>query len=238
MKEIALSRDKVALVDDEDYDRVLPYRWAAYRSPVKHYETWYAVNVDVGTMHRFILEPQDAQDVDHRDGDGLNNTRENLRVCTHQQNLWNKRKPYRNGRATSHYKGVYYDKVRGQWRAQIRVDGKTKKLGRHETEEAAARAYDAAAAYYFGEFARVNFSDDVTPIPFKESKPKTSKYRGVSLDFTKQGKPRWRVLIYTGESRHHLGWFEDEDAAALAYDLAARRLFGDRAKLNFPDLAA
>lgn len=97
-------------------------------------------------------------DVDHRDHNGLNNTRDNLRVATRSQNHRNRQKLP--GNATSDYKGVSWDKARGRWTAHIKIGGKAKNLGRFEEELTAARVYDAAALRLFGSFALLNLSSD------------------------------------------------------------------------------
>ena len=158
MKEIPLTQGKVALVDDDDFEWLSQFKWYA----VKFGRTFYAVrqaprvNGKQRTiwMHREVLglKPGDPR-VDHRDGDGLNNQRMNLREATHRQNMMNSR-----GRSgSSRFKGVDWDKRAKKWRARISVNGKKKHLGYFIDEEEAARAYDEKAKKIFGEFARVNF---------------------------------------------------------------------------------
>jgi len=94
--------------------------------------------------------------VDHIDGNGLNNTRANLRICTYQQNVCNCKS--RGG--DSKYKGISWDKRSKKWRAKIRYNSKDKHLGVFEDEIEAAREYDREAAKLFGEFAYLNFPED------------------------------------------------------------------------------
>ena len=103
------------------------------------------------------LERQER--VDHINHDKLDNRRGNLRLATHQQNKWNvPKQKHRDGRPTSsQYKGVSLFKRNGRWTASIKVNDKSVRLGYFDTEEDAARAYDAAARQYFGEFAYCNF---------------------------------------------------------------------------------
>lgn len=158
-KQIELTQGKVALVDDEDYEELSRSKWHAYRSR----RTWYArrnIRHENGkrstiTMHLQIVGVASGMQVDRKDGDGLNNSRDNLRLCTSQQNHFN-RKSHRN--TSSQYKGVAWDCTNNRWRAMIMLDGKNRMLGRFLSEEAAALAYDAAARQLFGEFARCNFS--------------------------------------------------------------------------------
>jgi hypothetical protein len=148
-REIPLTQGKVALVDDADYPLVSQFSWQA--APDKH--TWYARNSENARMHHMICPPPVGYLTDHKDGNGLNNTRANLRIATHQQNCANRRLRCD---SQNRYKGIERLSP-NRWRAIIGIDGKTKYLGSYKTDEAAARAYDAAARTYFGEFARVNF---------------------------------------------------------------------------------
>lgn len=115
------------------------------------------------SMHRIILsrilrrELVRAEKVDHIDGNGLNNTRENLRLASHAQNKMNMPKPSK-ANATSKYKGVSWSKRERCWCAFITIEGKSTYLGGTRNEEEAARLYDAAAKEHFGEFAYLNFS--------------------------------------------------------------------------------
>lgn len=154
-KEIPLTQGKVAIVDASDYDWLMQFKWHAQKKSDK----WYAGRAQGRNisflMHREILDAPQGWLVDHKDGNGLNNTRNNIRLCTYAQNNFNTAS-YKGG---SLYKGVHRFK-RG-WRAQIRKGGKQYSLGVYSTEEAAARAYDAAAKKMHGEFAYLNFPEDV-----------------------------------------------------------------------------
>lgn len=153
MKTIPLTKGKVALVDDEDYSVLIQHPWAAGGGGSN-----YAVRYEKGKailMHRLIVNPEVGQCVDHVNGNGLDNRRSNLRACSHQENMRNRRTTDVAG--VSRFKGVYWEAKKRLWRARIAVDKKYKSLGRYKVEEDAARAYDRAARVYFGEFARVNF---------------------------------------------------------------------------------
>lgn len=153
-KEIPLTQGKVALVDAQDYERVMQFNWAA----VFDGWTWYAITTIIKPkrtsmrMHRFILSAPHGLMVDHKDRNGLNNTRDNLRFATASQNGHNAGISLRN---TSGYKGVY--KEDKKWIASITINRKQFIIGRYLTAEDAARAYDAKAKESFGEFARTNF---------------------------------------------------------------------------------
>lgn len=113
-----------------------------------------AMQGDTILIHRLVMSPQPYQIVDHINGDLLDNRRCNLRFATKAQNNMNRRKT---GNCSSRYKGVCWNKKNRNWLAGIKVNGKRKNIGSFKDEEAAARAYDAAAVEYFGEFAWLNF---------------------------------------------------------------------------------
>lgn len=166
MKKVQLTHGYVALVDDEDYDRVVALgSWQAQPDGQTVYARKRIYVRGTGRdshkpsflMHCFILG---SFGVDHRNGDGLDNRRANLRIATHGQNMANKR-IYRNN--TSGFKGVTRNTGSGRpWRAQLKADKKHYHLGYYDTPEAAARAYDAAARELFGEFARPNFPQETS----------------------------------------------------------------------------
>lgn len=157
MKEIPLTQGKVALVDDEDYEFLMQWKWRASR----YRNTFYAERTEKSgskkrtvRMHRAVLGINGPGiQGDHRDGNGLNNTINNLRKATHGGNQQNKKKQVNN---TSGYKGVVRHK--NGWQAQIGIEGKSIYLGRFSSLENAAIAYNIAALEYHGEFARLNIA--------------------------------------------------------------------------------
>lgn len=162
MKKLLLTRDKVALVDDEDYYWLSQWNWFA----VKIKNSWYARrnkkkghlrNTDVFEvyLHRVVARVTDKNlVVDHRDHNPLNNQKSNLRICT---SIENKRHVTSHRGSSSVYLGVSWDKSRKKWQAAYMFNGKRVLAKRFETEIEAAKAYDIAALNHAGDFANLNF---------------------------------------------------------------------------------
>lgn len=152
INEIPLTQEMVAVVDAADYAYLNQWKWYA----LKVEKLCYAVRSIKGgvmLMHRQLLNVTKGKEIDHKDGDGLNNCRSNLRICNHQQNHYNLRNQVN---TSSIYKGVHWDKDKHNWRASLKVEGKIKRLGRFKDEVLAALAYNKAATRYHGEYARLN----------------------------------------------------------------------------------
>lgn len=144
MKEIKLTKGKVAIVDDEDFDSLSKFSWYAAKSK----KVWYAFMIGSRkSMHSFIMGKSTLK-IDHKDCNGLNNRRENLRFATNSQNSANKGSL--NSNNTTGYRGVI--KRKNNWQAAIRFKRKVINLGRFDTPEEAAREVDKALKFYFGEF--------------------------------------------------------------------------------------
>jgi hypothetical protein len=167
VREISLTKGLVALVDDADYELVAAFSWHASRGTKGG---WYARRMVEGrphtryiSMHRFLLDEPAGLGVDHRNGNGLDNRRSNLRLATQLQNNRNQRispdRQWGGRRVSSRYKGVTWDKNRSRWTVGVKIAGRRLNLGRFDDEEEAARAYDAAAREHYGEFARLNFEN-------------------------------------------------------------------------------
>lgn len=166
MIKVVLSQGYEAMIDDEDYGLISKHKW--HVSPGKAGNKYagcgiwqkgknYTKNVP---MHRMIMNVTDPKiQVDHIDGNGLNNQRSNLRLATNQQNSFGSRKSF-NKLYSSKYKGVSFDKSREKWAAKIQINRKYKYLGRYETELEAAQAYNVAAVRHFGEYAKINDLSD------------------------------------------------------------------------------
>lgn len=168
VKEVKLTQNCVALVDDEDYDWLMKYKWhvakyrgfcyAAYTLNRPSKNTKSGQTSKKIFMHRLILNAKDGDICDHIDGNTLNDQKYNLRIVTHTQNVTNSKKSSR--RCSSRFKGVCWAKKSHKWWVVIEVNGKTVDLGYFIDEVEAAKNYDAAARKYFGEYARLNFPAD------------------------------------------------------------------------------
>lgn len=147
MKYIPLTQGKKAIVDDADYPYLIKYKW--------QYNQGYAKRgVNTVRMSRSILGAFSFQEVDHVNGNKLDNRRSNLRICSRGENNRNvrMRKDSKNL-----YKGIIYIKSRNRWRSRIQADGKRITVGYFLTPEDAARKYDKLAKIYHGEYSRLNF---------------------------------------------------------------------------------
>jgi hypothetical protein len=155
MKEIQLTQGKVAQVDDEDYEWLNQWKWTYKKSLHTGYAYRHGPRPVMKTirMHRFILQASENIEVDHIDCNGLNNQRNNLRICNRSENLCNQRCRIDN---TSGYKGVSWNKHFQKWEAYIIKNGIKKFLGLFSVREEAAQAYNLAAIIYHGRFARQN----------------------------------------------------------------------------------
>jgi hypothetical protein len=156
---------KFVIVDAEDYERLNTFKWQARR-----YTTgWYAGRRSRASegngrkmvwMHKVVIEPPAGMLIDHRNQNGLDNRRTNLRIATIAENACNRRKT--KTACTSRYKGVTFYKEphrQKRWGAEITKNGRRIRLGRYKNEIEAARAYDEAAKKYHGEFASLNFPE-------------------------------------------------------------------------------
>lgn len=155
MKEIKLTKDQIALVDDEDYEDLSKYRWQA--RPWKY--GWYAsrrCKDGCVYMHRQIMNATQKELIDHEDTNGLNNQKWNLRKATRKDNGGNRSTKVQ---TITNLKGVgikVFAKGNIMYRAYIHINKKYKHLGYFDRAKDAAKAYDQAAMTYFGNFAKQN----------------------------------------------------------------------------------
>lgn len=144
MTTIVLSNGNFTIVDDDVFQWASKYKW--------HFHiNGYAVNNRNKRLHRFIMNAPDKMDIDHINGNKLDNRRKNLRLCSRRENLRNQ-KMHKDNR--SGYKGVTYHQ--NMWRARICVNYKRIELGCYKKIEDAVKAYNEAAIKYHGKFARLN----------------------------------------------------------------------------------
>jgi hypothetical protein len=173
MKRIPLTKGKYALIDDADFECVNQFKWAysskngyccrSIQGSAFNIKTGKKKNISI-LMHRFILNAPKGMEVDHKNGNRLDNQRKNIRICTISENRRNCSK--RKSKCLSKYKGVTFERRSGRknkstvpWKAAIRAPGvkSPKFLGFFATEKEAALAYDSAATLYFGDFSKLNF---------------------------------------------------------------------------------
>lgn len=161
------SGENRAIIDDEDYEKVSKHSWQVLKRPTKYKNKKYVRstfyfknNQKTMLLHRFVLNAPNDLQVDHINGDTLDNRKENLRLCTHNQNQMNQKIQIRNKYG---YKGI---KTHGdKWVARIGKDGKGIYIGIYGTKEEAAIAYNKKSIELFGEYANLNkvkFAEDYT----------------------------------------------------------------------------
>ena len=153
--------DHYAIIDDDDYAKVKDFNWVLdlRRNSRKYARASYRVGVNkfkYHYLHRLVMNAPSGLQVDHIDNDGLNNSKTNLRIASHRQNLQNREKPISN---TSRYKGVYLYKTgqfAGRYSVQVIVDNKRIWGGYFDTIKDAAIRYNELAAKHHGQFAHLN----------------------------------------------------------------------------------
>lgn len=224
MAKLPLTNGGFALVDKADLQKCLQYKW--HRTTLGYIFSSKARL----RLHRFIMgkAPEGAL-VDHKNGQPADNRRRNLRWCDITQNNVNR---FKQPGTASQFKGVTQLKGETIWRAQIGRNGVNHYLGCFFFEEDAARAYDAKAKEFWGEYARLNFDGEgkVTchnphgrppRSTFFKHKGRSSKFRGVHFH---RLTGLWMANLTHKKTHYDLGTFEQEADAALAYDLKAREL--------------
>jgi hypothetical protein len=248
---IPLTKGYSAIIDAVDYPHIQQYNWIAqiyYEEGRREDSSVYAVTVvrNEGKqkglrMHRLIVANAglniDGYQVDHINRNGLDNRRCNLRLATAKENQRNSRPSID---CTSQFKGVWTNKQKaGGFISQIRLSETERiSIGYFDNEIDAAKAYDAYALAYHGEFAYLNFPDEpVWTIAEADARKRVivpkSGYRGVYLADRRKPNGYWMATIKHKNERIVIGnRFETPLEAALAYDEAAIRLKGDKAKLN------
>lgn len=143
----------IALVDDDDYLKVKDYNWVMAKEGYVFFGKYNSGKRTRILLHRLIMRTPKGYFTDHRNHNRLDNRKENLRVCTAAQNSFNRLKSSK----ILGYKGIYFNKDKQKWRADIHAYGKRIFLGLFESDIIAAKAYDIAAKKYHKEFAQTNF---------------------------------------------------------------------------------
>jgi hypothetical protein len=148
MIEIQLSRDAVAIVDDEDFDKLNQFKWSFDGRYASRHQRNSSKTI---RMHNDIMNTPKGMEVDHINGNPLDNRKSNLRICSHSQNMMNCKIRSDN---TSGSKGVWWDKVREKWFVRLETQKGRLNLGRFSDKQEAINTYNEAAKKHFGEFAR------------------------------------------------------------------------------------
>jgi hypothetical protein len=200
---IPLTKNKVAIIDEDDYEKVCPFKWCALHKCRERFE---AFSYRIGKMHRFIMNCPKGLEIDHKNGNSLDNRKSNLRICTHAQNMANRTMHINN---STGFKGV--EKLRKFWRARITANYKQYRLGCFNSPVEAAFAYDRAAVEKFGEFARLNFPNEI-----KRSDLQTfidsSGGRIIKVAFDKRSDNNERIMFC------RKGVMKQQNGRGLAFD--------------------
>ena len=207
MREIPLTQGKVALVDDGDYPEISKFKWYAHKDG----KTWYALRSSPRDacgkqykimMHRTIFKICDGLEIDHINGNGLDNRCENLQAVTTRGNAQN-----RHQLKSSKYPGVTWREYHQKWSAQISLNGRVRHIGYFSDEVSAFVAYENACSSLF--------------VP---SRKVSSKFKGVT--WHRRGKV-WQVQIRGyNKKRYYLGSYKDEETAGIVYAVAQNTLKG------------
>lgn len=150
MKRILLTQGKHAIVDDEDFEWLNQFKWWFGKPGYAQRTVWKGSKI---YMHRVVMKVNKGINIDHINGDKLDNRKVNLRLCNQSQNMAN---AIKKNSAYSKYKGVSWNKNRNRWVAQITVNYKHTNLGSFLNEKEAAKKYNEFAIKEFGKFAKLN----------------------------------------------------------------------------------
>jgi len=228
MKKYIQLKHGTAIVDEQDFDKINQYRWKS--SFVGKAKTPYATSSHFGRtvyMHRLVMDAPKGTVIDHIDGNGLNNSSDNLRFVTYSQNNMNQ--PIRCDNTSGH-KGINWCEDRQKYQVYINIDRKRKSLGRYKTLEEAIYVRDHAVKAHYGEYARENSSlpedAEITP---QRAIPRTLRRTGSNNSSGKTGvtrlKDKWRATITIDGKVKQIGTFDQLEEAVAAREKAEREYF-------------
>lgn len=211
---LELTQGKMALVDEDIWETLLiGTKWRISKhGNIFYARMWVSKNVDV-TLHDFIMKPAKGFKVDHINHDGLDCRLENMRIATHNQNMWNSR--VARSKKYTKYKGIFWDKNRQLWIVQINAYNKRINGGIFKDEIEAAQAADLIASKHHGEFAFLNFPGEPLRTDLEYISKKTSQYKGVHWDNTRS---EWRAQGYANGKVKNIGGYKTEIQAHNAYE--------------------
>lgn len=151
MVEIKLTQNKICIIDDEDFEKIVQYKWYYMACGYAATRPWDKLTKTYSTiyMHRYILSAEKGMLVDHINGNTLDNRISNLRICSQKENIRNSKMKSSN---TSGFRGVFWSKQKNKWMAKITVNYKPIHLGFYADINDAVLAYENGAKKYFGEF--------------------------------------------------------------------------------------
>ena len=217
---ITLTKNQHTIISPLDISNIQNNNWQVQEKNIKHKKTYYAKrNQHIGykddkrimkeiRLHRLLTNPPEDLQVDHINGNTLDNRRSNLRIVTNRQNHQN-----RHHKKTSKYPGVYWHKTHRKWATTISVKNKSKHLGYFNSEVKAAIAYEKACS----ELNKDKSINKLAP----HRKKISSKYKGVCW---KKDIKKWQAYISVNSKQKHLGYFKNEIDAFNAHELAKKEL--------------
>lgn len=237
------------LVDDELYDKLIVYKWKVYN--FKELKNYAMGNVDGRNvyMHRYIMENvlgrslESHEEIDHINGNSIDNRLENLRICNHSENTRNK---LQFKHSKSKYIGVYKypesheTQYKKPYLPSVTLNGKKIELQRCDTAEEAARIRDIAAIKYHGSYANLNFEENRAIyiqmlsegfMPELEHVNKVHEYKGIEHVETLY-KPVWSCRIYLPKQEINVGRFSSEKEALTAADTYKLYTYGQNLKIH------
>lgn len=226
------------IINKEDFIKIKDIRWQISKSGNTSYAVAFGRKQD-GTqttirMHRLIMGNPKYK-VDHKDMNGLNNTRQNLRVASSAQNRANSKKPSTN---TTGFKGVFYCNTFKAYKVCLTYNGKSYYGGTFTNVLSAARKYNELALKYNGEFAGLNkFTEkqlqELQKLPHKEGKrPKSNKYGYIGIGVDKDRPNKYKAVISINKKVIKIGNYATAIEAARAYDIAAIKHYGKTKAIN------